>query len=89
MGCEDQMGAEGMNYWRQLAINIAVLAAWFLVAWLLQLATGYDGFRLSGYVIMAIGIGLAAWKWRTKDRNPAFFGACVILGFGALVSFHR
>lgn len=84
------MSPEGEgSYWQGPAIGLTVLGVWTGFAVLAGKLTGYDGFRLSGWVIAAIGCGSAFWLWK-KDNRMGALAALIYLGmFGIAIGLGR
>lgn len=90
MGSEGEMGTQGIGYWRETGIAVAVFAAMILAAVLIEWLTGFDGFRAVGYLIIAAGLGLAAWNSppSRRDRDLYLKSFAVVL-LGTFLAFQH
>lgn len=86
------MGPQGIDppYWKQTAIAFGVVASWLVIAFIIGKITGFNGMRATGYVIMAFGVGLAAWNSLPSKRGSGLYIASLyVVAAGFYIALHR
>ena len=89
MGGKGEMGTQGIGYWRETGLAVSIAAAWIGLALLITKLTGFDGLRVTGYLLIAAGLVLLAWGWCRSPRSNAIAGGFIIALFGALIAFQH
>lgn len=84
------MGTQGIGYWRETLVAVAVAAAAIALAILIGKLTGLDGFQALGYVVLALGLGLATWNSLPSRRSSdLYLKSTAVVLLGAFIAFQH
>lgn len=75
---------------RWTAARLGILAAWLAAVVLFEKATGLDGVRWSGYVLLAGALAVICWNFSPNRRNSSLLTLGAIAAVvGLMAAFHR